>query len=242
MQILKLPFMKKMILLAAMAVFLYSCNSVTGNGNVTREQRSLAPVNAIHTSGSIDLVIVPGKEYAVTVENDDNLLPYVITEVRGDVLDIHYKEGTSVMRDHALVTVSVPSISKISSSGSADIKTRGVLSSDREMVLTTSGSGDIEAEVDAPSVKVTGSGSGDISLSGRTKDFECRVSGSGDIECANLKSENVTIQVSGSSDAHVFASVSLKATITGSGDIYYAGHPSSPEIRISGSGSVKAVD
>ena len=75
-------------------------------------------------------------------------------------------------------------------------------------------------------------------LNGRTKDFDGKVSGSGDLKCSDLQSENTIIGVSGSGNARVFASVSLKARVSGSGDIYYRGNPSSPEIHTSGSGSV----
>jgi hypothetical protein len=40
----------------------------------------------------------------------------------------------------------------------------------------------------------------------------------------------------------VFASVNLKVNVTGSGDVYYEGNPTSPEIHITGSGTVKAQD
>jgi hypothetical protein len=66
------------------------------------------------------------------------------------------------------------------------------------------------------------------------------VSGSGNINCSNLKTENAEIRVSGSSDVHVFASVSLKVNVSGSGDVYYGGNPTSPEIHSAGSGTVKA--
>jgi len=48
------------------------------------------------------------------------------------------------------------------------------------------------------------------------------------------------MDVSGSGNAHVFASVHLSASVSGSGDIYYRGNPQNPEIHTSGSGSVSA--
>ncbi len=98
----------------------------------------------------------------------------------------------------------------------------------------------MDAQVDAPSVKVSGSGSGNIKLSGRTKDFNCKISGSGDANCENLQSENTTISIAGSGNAKVFASVKLVARTSGSGDIYYSGNPPSPEIHTAGSGTVQA--
>ena len=94
--------------------------------------------------------------------------------------------------------------------------------------------------MDAPAVSVDVNGSGDVNLKGRTKDFDCSVSGSGDINCGNLQSENTTVKVSGSGNAHVFASVHLSASTFGSGDIYYSGNPQGPEIHTAGSGSVQA--
>ena len=233
--------MKYLLLVLVASTVFISCASISGNGNVHEENRSIPTISEVITSGSIDVEIRSGDHYALTVQNDENLLPYVITEVDNGVLNIHYKDGYSVIHDHAKVFVTAPSLRKIVSSGSADITSNGVIKNPNQIEIGTSGSGDINAEVDAPSISVSGSGSGNVTLSGMTKDFECKMSGSGDVKCANLKSENAVIRVSGSSDVHVFASVSLKVNVTGSGDVYYGGNPASPEIHITGSGTVQAV-
>ncbi|MEO5648607.1 MAG: head GIN domain-containing protein [Ginsengibacter sp.] len=232
--------MKNLIALLIASACFISCNVVSGDGNVREQKRDITDFSAVNTSGSIDIEIRSGDVYSVSVENDENLIPYVVTEVDNGVLSIHYKNGYSISNDHAKVFVTAPSLNKISTSGSADISSNGVLRNSNKIELVSSGSGDVSAEVDAPSVKVSGSGSGDIRLSGKTKDFNCRISGSGDVQCPNLQSENTTVSVSGSSDVHVFASVSLKVNVTGSGDVYYGGNPTSPEIHITGSGTVKA--
>ena len=232
--------MKTFIFLLAVSIFFISCNYESGNGNVQDEERSISAIHGVKTSGSIDIEIQPGDTYSVTVHNDANLIPYIVTEVENGILSVHYKDRYSIINDHAKVTVTAPSLDEISTSGSGDVTTRVAIKNDQQIKFTTSGSGDIHADVDAPSIKVNGSGSGDISLSGTTRDFSCSVSGSGDIKCSNLKSENADIHVSGSADAHVFASVSLKVSVSGSGDVYYAGNPSSPEIHIAGSGTVQA--
>jgi cytoskeletal protein CcmA (bactofilin family) len=234
--------MKNLILLFVASIVFVSCASVSGNGNVRDENRTIPAIQAVKTSGSIDVEIKDGNDYSLVVENDENLIPYVITDVNGGVLNIHYKNGYSIMNDHAKVIVTAPSLNKLITSGSGDISSNGTIKSNQQLEITTSGSGDVNATVDAPSVKVSGSGSGNISLSGQTKDFDCKISGSGDVKCANLKSENAVIRVSGSSDVHVFASVSLKINVTGSGDVTYSGNPTSPEIHIAGSGTVKAQE
>lgn len=232
--------MKNLAILIFASISFISCNSISGNGNVSDEKRPLSNINTVKTSGSIDVVINSGNDYSLTVENDENLIPFVVTEVNGGELNIHYKNGYSVMNDHAKVIVTVPTLDRIITSGSGDVTTNGTIKSNNEIEMNTSGSGDIKATVNAPSIKVTGSGSGDIELSGMTKNFDCGISGSGDIKCSDLKSENAVIHVAGSSNVHVFASVSLKVNVTGSGDVYYSGNPASPEIHIAGSGTVQA--
>lgn len=233
--------MKNFIILLIASFFFASCNVISGNGNIRTEQRNLSDIHAVKSSGSIDVKIKNGNNYSVTVEDDENILPYIVTEVNDGVLNVHYKDNSSINNDHAKVYVTAPELNHVSVSGSGDITSEGILKSTAQIEFNTSGSGDIKAAVDAPAIKVTGSGSGGINLSGTTKDFDCRMSGSGDVNCSNLKSENTTVHVAGSSAVHVFASVSLKVNVAGSGDVYYGGNPPSPEIHIAGSGTVQAV-
>jgi hypothetical protein len=231
--------MKNFILLLIASFSLVSCNVISGNGDVRDEKRNIPNIHTVKTSGSIDIEIKSGDSYSLSVEDDENLLPYLITEVNDGVLNIHYKNGYNINNDHAKVYVSAPSLDKIITSGSGDISGNGIIKNANQIDFNLSGSGDVDAQVDAPSIKVTGSGSGNIKLAGRTKDFNCKVSGSGDVNCGNLQSENTEITISGSGNAHVFASVHLVARTSGSGDIYYLGNPQSPEIHTSGSGTVQ---
>ena len=237
--------MKNLSIIAAAAILISSCNvingtGVTGNGNIRTEKRSTGNFNAVKASSSIDIEIKSGDAYSVSVENDDNILQYVVTDVNDGTLNVHYKDGYSINNDHAKVYVTAPSLDKLSISGSGDIATTNVLKNSREIEMNVSGSGNIKGQVDAPSINVSVGGSGNVSLTGRAKDFKCALSGSGDINCGGLESENTTVKVSGSGNAHVFASMHLSATVSGSGDVYYRGNPSSPEIHTSGSGTVEA--
>ena len=232
--------MKIFVIITAFIVFISSCNMISGNGNIRTEKRNTGDFKSVKTSGSIDVEINSGETYAVTAEDDDNLLPYIVTEVNDGTLDIHYRANTSVNSDHAKVYVTAPFLDKVISSGSADIDIKDALKSPHKIEMHVSGSGNIKGAVDAPAVSVDVSGSGNVDLKGRTKDFDCTVNGSGDINCSNLQSENATVRISGSGNAHVFASVHLTASTFGSGDIYYGGNPQNPEIHTAGSGTVQA--
>lgn len=237
--------MKNYLLLLAIIFFLSSCisgpgNGIDGNGNVKSEHRQVDNFTGVKSSGSIDVELSTGEEYEVVIENDENLMKYVKTTVENGVLNISYKDHISVRQDHAKVYVTAPSLNKIIASGSANINFDDGILTDKKIEISVTGSGDIEGGIDAPEVSSVVSGSGNINLHGRTRDFEARSSGSGDINCSELKSENARVKINGSGNARVFASVSLDASVNGSGDIYYRGNPSSPKIHTAGSGSVSA--
>jgi hypothetical protein len=236
--------MKNLIIFIALSAFISSCNvidgaAVTGNGNIRTEKRSTGNFNAVKSSGSIDIEVNSGDTYSVSVENDDNILQYVVTDVHDGTLDVHYKDGYSIIDDHAKVYVIAPSLDRLSVSGSGDITSLGLLKNSRQIEMNVSGSGNIKAQVNAPVINISVSGSGNINGTGHTKDLTCSINGSGDLNCGGLESENATVKIAGSGNAHVFASVHLSASVVGSGDVYYRGNPSSPDIHTTGSGSVE---
>jgi hypothetical protein len=222
------------------AIIFCSCNSITGSGNIITQTRSVGQIEGVKASGSIDVEVTNDVTQLVKVEADDNIIPYIITSLEDGVLNVHYKSHMSFTNTHAKVYVSAQTLKKLSISGSGDISSRDTLKNAEQIDFTVSGSGDINALVDAPHITANIGGSGTITLLGRTKDFNCNVGGSGDIKANKLLSENTNASVSGSGSAHIFASVHLVAKVSGSGDIYYSGRPSSPEIHTSGSGSIQA--
>jgi len=219
---------------------LSSCKMISGNGNVTKETRNPGTFTKIHSSGSADVVITNGNQCAVTVEDDENLLPYMVTVVNNGTLQIHYRDGISVSNDHAKIYVTAPTLSNVATSGTSNITMSDLLQNPGKISFHTSGTGSIEGEVDAPAISVNLSGTGSVKLLGRTKDFDCRISGVGHADCGNLQSENTTVDVSGVGEAHVFASVHLNATVSGTGSVYYRGNPQNRQIHNSGVGSIKS--
>ena len=232
--------MKSLIFVIASAVIFSSCESISGSGNIVTQTRNLNQFDGVRASGSLDIEVMNDQTQLVKVEADDNIMPYIITKVEDGMLDVHLKPNFMYHTINAKVYVSAPSLTKLTVAGSGSITSKDTLANAEQIECKVSGSGDINAVLEAPSIKATIGGSGTITLAGKTKDFTCNITGSGDLKCNNLLSENTTVGVTGSGTAHVYASVHLIAKVTGSGDIYYSGHPSSPEIRKTGSGSVQA--
>ncbi|MGB8192213.1 MAG: head GIN domain-containing protein [Chitinophagaceae bacterium] len=240
--------MRKIILLALLAAFSFaSCHFVNGkrvrgSGNSTTQERQASNFTAISSSGSYDIYLVQGTGYNVRVEADDNLMPYIETIVQGNVLEVRTKKGFWISTNNDIkVYVTAPSFSKVESSGSGDIFSEGKLNNTSPIEMEMSGSGNIKVDVNAPEVKADLRGSGNINVSGETRIFSSSILGSGDIRAADLKAENVDVDIAGSGNAEVFASVKLTVDVKGSGDVKYKGG-AQVSSDIAGSGSVKKVD
>ena len=238
--------MKKLVLLTgALLCFTAShaqwgSKKVKGNGNMTTETRTTGDYDAIKCAGSFDYILVSGEEGKITLEGESNLLEYIVTEVKGDKLVIKTEKGVNLRTSwNKTIKVTVPfrDISEVSLAGSGDLWTEDTINaSDFEASLA--GSGDIIIDVEATSVACSVAGSGDLTLKGNTNNLEAKLAGSGDIHAFGLQANHTVVSVAGSGDAEVVSNSSLKARVSGSGDIEYKGNPSKEDTKVSGSGSI----
>jgi len=217
-------------------------NKVKGNGNVVTDERKTSDYDQVDVAGPLDVELFSGSEGNITVKADENLLEYIVTEVKGSRLVIKVKEGYSLSpstRNSILITVPFKDIDQVSLAGSGDVYTRtNNIIKASSLKASLAGSGDVKLEVEAGEVKASVSGSGDVSLMGETTELKCSVAGSGDIHAFDLKTKNVEASVTGSGDIKVYCDGVLMAKVTGSGDIKYKGNPTKEESKTLGSGSV----
>jgi hypothetical protein len=238
--------MKKLCVLICVGITSLSCSAqwgktIKGNGNNITIERNTDKYEGVSVSGWFDVDLISGEEGSITLQGEENLLEYIITEVQDGNLVIKTEKGvnlkTSSWKSEIRITVPVESISSVTMSGSGDIVGKTKIKSDK-FNTAMSGSGDITLDIETRSLSATMSGSGDITLRGRTSDFEATISGSGDIEAYDLEADHVNATVSGSADIQVTANKSITARVSGSGDISYRGNPEKVNTKTSGSGDI----
>lgn len=189
---------------------------VEGSGVKSTHKREIAPFHKIVISGVFDVSIECQKEQSVEVISDDNLLPYIVTNVKEHTLFATVNKSICPKSGLEL-NVSVDNIEKISVDGASDVIISGV--DNKGLIMDLDGSGDIKA-------------------SGKTGEFVANIEGSIDLNAKELKSENVRISVNGVSDSIVYASKRLEVDINGVGDIYCYGDPEEILENISGVGEI----
>lgn len=235
--------MKKSILLIAVLLGTISIQAqkrIKGNGNMTTITRTTSEYNGISCAGSFDYILVAGKEGNIKIEGEENLLEYIITEVKDGNLIVKTRNNInlSTSRNKTIkVTIPFKDIEKVSLAGSGDLWNTDKISS-ANINVELSGSGDIKLNIEASSIKASLAGSGDLTLKGTTSELKVQVSGSGNFHGFELQSNNTDVSVAGSGDADVVSTGILKARVSGSGDIRYKGNPKTEDTKVAGSGSI----
>ncbi|MCB0471768.1 MAG: DUF2807 domain-containing protein [Flavobacteriaceae bacterium] len=237
--------MKKLMLLAVMFGITMSVNAqwfnkkVKGNGKIVTITRNVDSYDQVAVAGSFNVELVAGTEGKLTVQMDENLLEYLVTEVEGSKLKIRWEKGINVYtKSKLLITVPFEDIYGVALAGSGDIIANDIIKGD-SFGAALSGSGDMNLKVDVNSLKTAISGSGDIDVAGNSVTLDCAISGSGDFDGSKLNSKEVTVAIAGSGDASVGTVADLNVKIAGSGDVTYSGNPKK-NVKISGSGSVRS--
>jgi len=211
---------------------------VKGNGNVTTKTHNTSDYNEVKVVGFMDVKLESGTEGSITVTTDENIQEYIIIESKNGTLTIKVKNKVNIQTKKGVhITVPFKDLNKVSLTGSGDVLTSSKINSTSFEVELT-GSGDVILDVDATTIDAKITGSGDLKLKGNATDLEVKVTGSGDFSGKSLTSQNTQVYVSGSGDAIVYASKSLKARVNGSGDINYYGNPESTDTKVMGSGDI----
>lgn len=212
---------------------------IKGSGHVQTEERKSGNFHSISVSRGIQVFLSQGTSSAITVEADDNLLPYIKTEISGNQLKIYISKDVSCKSYTKMdVKVSVPEIKALHVTTSANIK--GITPwKVKDLSLSSTTSGDIDMEVEAMTIEAKITTSGEITLKGAVQSLQASITTSGELEAKNLKAENADLKISTSGDAIVWVNKELSYSVTTSGDLKYFGKPRLQKTSVSTGGSVR---
>ncbi|MCP4674505.1 MAG: DUF2807 domain-containing protein [Deltaproteobacteria bacterium] len=228
----------QIVICTLITAFCVGCVSVVGSGKPASERRELASFNEIDVSGSVKVLIGISEKISCEVKGDDNIVPIIKTEVRGNQLRI-YGEKSYRPKIPVEILLTVPDIRAIDLSGSGKIVIHGIKRDD--LNVEVSGSGNvILTGIEVNSLHSDLSGSGTITAQGVTSQLQTEISGSGSGDFVNLCAQEASAEISGSGTTSLVAMQTVDVKVSGSGSVHYAGTPSLSQ-SISGSGSVKPI-
>lgn len=212
---------------------------ITGNGKYITENRSLSVYNKIDVAGSFEVKLVKGKEGAISINADENLMEYIETEIENNHLKIQPKKGYQLRSTKTIViTVSFETIDAISLAGSGNVSSADELNA-TDLNLNLAGSGEINLPVSTKNLTSHIAGSGNLKLSGNADVFRSEIAGSGNLEGDDLKAIISHVNIAGSGNVKIHAVSEIHANIAGSGNVIYSGNPTIEKSKSVGSGSIR---
>lgn len=210
--------------------------TVEGHGHVVTKERKTDSFTGLKVSSGIDVYLKQGNNETVTVEADENLHEYILTEVRGGVLNV-YSEYNIRSADKKRVYVTMKEVNSVKTTSAGDVYGESPINSD-ELELSASSAGNIKLEVTAKKVDLDISSSGDITLTGETDKLRANLSSAGDLNAYDLKSREADISVSSAGDAEVNVSERITARASSAGDVNYRGDPKYVDAHSSSAGGI----
>lgn len=212
--------------------------TVYGKGEVVNKERNAGSFTGVRVSTGIDVFLSQGDKMSISVEADENLHEYILTEVKNDVLHVYTDVN---IRDAEMkrVHLTMKEIKSLSTSSAGDLIGQTPVRTDN-LKLNASSAGDIKLEVYAKTVEVDISSSGDMTLTGEADMLKGTLSSAGDLNAYNLKVREADLSASSAGDADIYVTERLRARASSAGDINYKGNPKYVDANSSSAGSIRS--
>lgn len=206
------------LFLATCVLALAGCRGLGGNGIAKSEVRPVPAVSAIDVGGAIDLqVTVAEQTPSLRIRGDENLLPHLVTTVKGQRLEIHTDVDVSP-RLPLRVELTVSSLVGVHVTGAAKVQASGLR---------------------GQAFSLYASGAASVDLAGDVSQATIDVSGAARVRAHTLHAHDAKVQLSGAADVSVFADGLLRVEISGAGRVEYAGHPTKIDKAVTGVGVIR---
>jgi hypothetical protein len=210
-----------------------------GTGNYAKEDRNVTNFSRLEIGGAFTVYLTQGSQEKLTIEADADELKDIITEVSGSTLKIYTKSDWNMHFHEMTIYLTFKSLDYIDFSGAVEVESQNELSfTDLEMDI--SGAAEIEMNFKANKFDAEFSGASEVDFSGSCKTGYLELSGASEFDAENLEFQDLNIEVSGASEAKIWATGILNIDASGASSIRYKG---SPKISLdeSGASSVKPL-
>jgi hypothetical protein len=215
-----------LLIFACRAGEVISSNTITGSGNLIEESRTIKGVSKVELATSGTLYITLGDQESLTIKADENILPYIQTEVRGETLKIERSKQFNLGKISPLeYYLTAKDLQAITISSSGDVYAPPISADKFEISISSSGDVWMES-LTAKTLKVNISSSGKLTIdNGEIDEQEINISSSGDYQARNVPCLQANVQLNSSGTATIRVQDRLIANLNSSGDLYYIGSP-----------------
>lgn len=209
--------------------------------NINAQTISLKPFDSIEASTSVHIELVEGDRNYAEVELENTDMDNLICEVKGDELEIRFKNSNSNWgrrAPHANIKVYYTQLKAIDSSAGAKITSNYVIKSDYFDIDASSGSS-VKLAFSSNNIDADVSSGASVCLTGETANEYVEVSSGGHYNGTEFKSTKTNVEVSSGGSAEVFTDGKLRAQASSGGSVEYNGNPTSTNFEAGLTGSIE---
>jgi hypothetical protein len=189
---------------------------VEGRGPAGEETRTVGPFHRAEVSGALELMITVGESQSVRVQADANLLPHIVTEVKGGRL-IARTDGPLKTRTRPKVLVTVPALDGVTASGATSVDVVRVSSETFDLELTGASTGRVDGQIGA---------------------LKLNTAGAAHLEAQALKVRSAIVRATGASSLTLRVSDLLDAQLFGATHLVGVGRPAQVKQELNGASSI----
>lgn len=238
--------------------FFLMCAAVLSANAQVQKTYDYEGFTGIYASNAFQVTVDQSSTYSIKVTVDPDYAQYLNVKKENGILFLQFSEElprklrTSSSKIVS-AKVSMPSLTAVSLSGSADMVCKGAFQAAMgetkiemsgsstlkgyviecpEVDIEVSGSSHLECGVKSGEVDVELSGASKIVLTGTAKELDAEVSGASGLHAQDLATEEASVEVSGASKAQVAPKKELKVSASGASTCIYV---PSPELRVNAS-------
>jgi hypothetical protein len=200
-------------------------NTVRGSGRIISEERQVSGFSSVSVGGGMQLRVIQGADFSCVVEAEDNLLPYILTEVEQNRLIISFESGRSYRTGNPIrITVSLPEVDGLTASGGSRIRAEELEGA--ELLLAASGGSRVTIrQLGYQRLEANLSGGSQAELAGQVEAMTATMSGGGQYRAEDLRTVTASVAASGGGEVRVWVEESLQADLSGGSRMDYYGSP-----------------
>jgi hypothetical protein len=255
------------VLLVLLLAPLGACGGASGAGVVvgssaqTSKDYTYSGFTKVQVDQQFSVNVRRGKEFAVSVTVNDNLVQYLKVEVQGDTLHLGLDPSKKYTLADLTADITMPGLEAVTADGASDVNidrfaAAGALAlkvaGASKLTLTAVKAKDASLDMSGGSamgggitltgdLDVKGSGASEAFLTGAARDLRLVVSGAGVVSLKRLKVQDAEVTLSGASQAGVYASGTIDLEASGASTFVYYGPGKLGKADVTGASQVNHI-
>jgi hypothetical protein len=214
------------LLMICLALSACSFVQVRGSGTIATDQREIANVTGVTLATVGDLTVELGDEEALRIEAEDNLLPYIRSEVKDGMLTIEVRSISDFQPTKPIrYFLTVKELDTIINSSQGSIHAPQLRAKNFSAQVSSAGNVNVQG-LDAETLDIALNSTGNLVIGGgEVETQEITLNSGGSYQAGDLRSRAARVEINSLGEMTIWVMDLLDAHLTSSGSLSYYGDP-----------------